>query len=1059
MRKPGSWLLIVFLSLFTVTAVAQPTFPENGVADPRHGYYAFTNATVYKDGISPILNATLIIKDGRILSVGTGLPVPAGAVEVDCKGKYIYPSFIDIYSDYGTPVRQQQQGGFNFFAQQQIESGTKGPYGWNQALKSDVDVFKVFNVNDAVAKPMRESGFGTVLTHVKDGVARGTGAVVTLASEKENLVIIKEKASAHYSFNKGTSTQSYPSSMMGYIALLRQTYLDAAWYKSRPFQEGFNATLQSWNDNQSLPQIFEANDKWNDLRADKIGDEFGVQYIIKGGQNEYQRISEMKASNAAFILPLNYPQAQDVEDPVDARFVSLEDMKHWELAPTNLAAFEKAGIPFCITTADLRSITSFWANLRKAIDYGLSENKAMEALTKTPATLLGIYDKVGSLDAGKLANFLVTNGPIFSDRTTILYNYVQGIKYSVKDEMNIAGTYNISINTPMGTQQYSLDVKNASTATLYGKDSMNTKFSYDGKQVKIGFAERPARTRPAGGTDSTQRRPGGGFNGFGGRGFGDPALPANATRLSGISSGTEWNGTGLDSLGNELTWTAVFIKAMEVKQDSVRKKDPPVLGKVTYPFMPYGWDIDHQPKQETILIRNATVWTSEKDGVLPNTDVLLKNGKIAAIGKNLSDPSARVIDGTGKHLSPGIIDEHSHIAAASINEGAQSVTSEVRIGDNLNPEDINIYRQLSGGVTTSHILHGSANPIGGQTQLIKLRWGLNDQDIKFKNSDGFIKFALGENVKRSAATQGNNRYPDTRMGVEQVFVDAFTRAKDYKKEWETYNAAKDKLIKEKKPLTGLNAPRRDLELDALVEILDKKRFITCHSYVQSEITGLIDVADQMGFKVNTFTHILEGYKVADKMLKHGANASTFSDWWAYKVEVEDAIPYNAAIMTRVGLNVAINSDDAEMARRLNQEAAKTIKYGGMTPEQALDMVTINPAKMLHVDDRVGSIKVGKDADVVLWSDNPLSIYAKSLYTIVDGTIYFDRQRDQEMEKEITAERTRLIKKMVGEKRSGAPVIPAQPTYQVVHTCNDFGHSQGLLEIETDDVNGPFIDNN
>ncbi|HMK27038.1 MAG TPA: amidohydrolase family protein, partial [Chitinophagaceae bacterium] len=224
----------------------------------------------------------------------------------------------------------------------------------------------------------------------------------------------------------------------------------------------------------------------------------------------------------------------------------------------------------------------------------------------------------------------------------------------------------------------------------------------------------------------------------------------------------------------------------------------------------------------------------------------------------------------------------------------------------------------------------------------------------------------------------------------------------------------------------------------------------CHSYVQSEITGLIEVAEKMGFKVNTFTHILEGYKVADRMLKHGANASTFSDWWAYKVEVEDAIPYNAAIMVRVGLNVAINSDDAEMARRLNQEAAKTIKYGGLSQEEALDLVTINPAKMLHVDDRVGSLKVGKDADVVVWSDNPLSIYAKSLYTIVDGTVYFDRQKDEQLQKDVDAERARLVKKLNGEKRSGTPTIPAQPTYQIMHTCSDHGHSHGLLVIDTDE---------
>jgi imidazolonepropionase-like amidohydrolase len=1053
MRKPGFWLALVTCSLISFPVFAQPTFPENGVADPRHGFYAFTNATIVKEAGTILTNATMIIKDGKITAIGAGLPVPAGAVEVDCKDKYIYPSFIDIYTDYGTPQRQPQQtaGGFAAFFTQQAESNVKGPYGWNQAIKSDVDVYKVFSVNDATAKPLREAGFGSVLTHVKDGVARGTGAVVTLASEKENLVILKEKASANYSFSKGTSTQSYPGSMMGYIALMRQTYLDAAWYKNKPYKEGFNATLQSWNDNQNLPQIFEANDKWNALRADRIGDEFGVQYIIKAGQNEYQRIKEMKATNATFIVPLNYPQAQDVEDPNDARFVSLEDMKHWELAPTNPAAFEKAGIPFCLTTSDLRAVNLFWANLRKAIEYGLSEAKAIEALTKTPAMVLGVYDKVGSLDAGKMANFLVTNGPIFSEKTNILYNYVQGIKYSVKDDGNLAGIYNLTINTPAGKENYTLDVKTNSSVSMYSKDTMNTKFSSDGKQVKLSYAPMPRRQRPSSmPADSTQRRGGFPGAGFGGAGQTTP-LPATATRLSGISNGTEWNGTGVDSLGNQLTWTAVFVKSTEKKSDSVKKKDAPVIGKVTYPFLPYGTEDEKLPKQETILIKNATLWTSEKEGVLQNTDVLLKNGKIAAIGKNLSDPAARIIDGTGKHVSPGIIDEHSHIAAASINEGAQSVTSEVRISDNLNPDDINIYRQLSGGVTSSHILHGSANVIGGQTQLIKLRWGKNDNELKFDGWPGQIKFALGENVKRSAATQGNTRYPDTRMGVEQILIDAFTRAKDYQKEWKVYNDAKDKLIKEKKPLTGLIPPRRDLELDALVEILDKKRFITCHSYVQSEITGLIEVADKMGFTVNTFTHILEGYKVADKMLKHGSNASTFSDWWAYKVEVEDAIPYNAAIMHKVGLNVAINSDDAEMARRLNQEAAKTMKYGGLSAEEALNLVTINPAKMLRVDNKVGSLKVGKDADIVVWSDSPLSIYAKSLYTIVDGTIYFDRAKDEQMQKDLDAERNRLVRKLNGEKRSGAPTIPATPSYQIMHTCSEHGHSHGLLVIDSDDI--------
>jgi imidazolonepropionase-like amidohydrolase len=430
----------------------------------------------------------------------------------------------------------------------------------------------------------------------------------------------------------------------------------------------------------------------------------------------------------------------------------------------------------------------------------------------------------------------------------------------------------------------------------------------------------------------------------------------------------------------------------------------------------------------------------------------VKDGKIVAVGKNLAEPTARIIDGTGKHVTAGIIDEHSHIAAESINEGGQSVTSEVRIGDNLKPDDMGIYRQLSGGVTTSHILHGSANSIGGQTQLIKLRWGANDQDLKFAGADGFIKFALGENVKKSPVTQGNTRFPDTRMGVDQVFMDAFQRATDYQ------NAMKAAEENNKKKGATAIVVRRDLELDALVEIMNKKRFITCHSYVQSEINAAMKVGDKFGFTFNTFTHILEGYKVADKMKAHGANVSTFSDWWYYKMEVVDAIPYNAYIMNKVGLNVAINSDDPEMARRLNQEAAKSVKYGGMSEEEAWKMVTINPAKMLHVDGKVGSIKVGKDADLVVWSDNPLSIYAKAEKTIVDGIVYFDREKDAAMRIQNKNERARLVQKLTIAKRTATPGAAggtggrgARPRFEIINSCGDHNHNHGLLGIDANDV--------
>lgn len=1031
MRKSGfcppgrSFFLLWLLCFFHYFSPAQTTFPVNGVADPKTGHYAFINATLVKDAQTTLTNATLVVREGKIVSVGANVTLPKDAVVIDCKGKYIYPSFIDIYSDYGIaiPQRPPGAGGGGFFGPAQHTSNQKGAYGWNQAIHSDVAGASLFVADDAKAKPLRDLGFGTVLTHQKDGIARGTGAVVTLATEKENLVLLKEKASAHYSFSKGTSTQSYPGSMMGVIALLRQSYIDAQWYKSNPAKEGVNLTLKAWNEIQQLPQIFEAGDKWNDLRADRIGDEFGVQYILKAGGNEYQRMKEIAETKAAFILPLNFPAPMDVDDPNEVRFTGLDDLKHWELAPTNPAAFEKAGINFCLTPADLITITDFTANLRKAITNGLSETKALEALTKNPATLLGVYDKVGSLDAGKLANFIITSGPVFQEKTVILHNWVQGIKYPVKEENwnDVKGFYKLVTNTAGQSKTFSLELKDSGAMSVYEKDTLTGEYSYDGKLVKLSFPE-------------------------------SKSPKATNVTLSGVANGLVWNGSGRDATGNAFTWSATYDKAATPKADSVKPVTPVTTGKVIYPFLAYGFE--EQPKAATILIKNATVWTSDAAGKLEGTDVLVKNGKIAAIGKNLTEAGASVIDGTGKHLTPGIIDEHSHIAAASINEGAQSVTSEVRIADNLNPEDINIYRQLSGGVTTSHILHGSANTIGGQTQLIKLRWGGSDEDLKFKGADPFIKFALGENVKRSSSTS-NTRFPDTRMGVEQVLTDAFQRAVDYQ------NALK-KIGEDAKGKKGLAMPnpwsivRRDLELDALVEIMNKKRFITCHSYVQSEINATMKVAERFGFPINTFTHILEGYKVADKMKAHGASASTFSDWWMYKMEVVDAIPYNPTIMTRVGLNVAINSDDAEMARRLNQEAAKSIKYGGMGEEEALRMVTINPAKMLHVDEKVGSIKVGKDADLVLWNNNPLTIYAVAEKTIVDGIVYFDRDRDTDLRKQVQAERTRLIQKLAAEKkapggRAAGGFQRARPRWEVIHTCMDHAHSHGLLAVDEDDV--------
>ncbi|MCW3467954.1 amidohydrolase family protein [Chitinophaga nivalis] len=989
-----SKLMLMALLMAGSAAYAQETYPVNGIASPREGCVAFTHATLVKDAQTTLNNATLVIRNGKVVDAGPNAAIPKDAVVVDCKGKYIYPSFVDLYSSYGLPDGKRSP--FSWNAPPQFLSNTKGAYGWNQAIRSEVNAGALFNVDEKKAANIREAGFGTVLTQQEDGIARGTAALVTLADTKENLAIIREKAAAAYSFDKGSSTQNYPNSLMGSIALLRQTFLDAQWYKSQPAKEGVNLSLQAWNENLQLPQLFLTADKWDVLRADKVGDEFGVQFIIKGGGNEYQRIPEMAATKATFVLPVNFPGAIDVEDPTDARFVSLAEMKNWEMAPGQPAAFEKANIPFCLTAAGLKDIKQFLGNVRKAIEYGLTEQKALEALTKTPATALKAYDKVGSLEPGKLANFLITSGPLFREQTVVLQNWVQGNRYVIKEDgwNDIRGSYTLSI-TPGTT--LNIDIKgtpSAPTLSVIQPDTLSGRIDVTDKLVTLSL---PLSKK--------------------GR---------NNLRLSGLIGAGNWTGTGVDTAGNPVKWTAVFVKAIADKPAVVKEAAAITTGELYYPFNGYGWE--KLPQQQDILIKNATVWTNEKEGRLENTDVLIKGGKIAQIGKNLAGGNARVIDGTGKHLSAGIIDEHSHIALSrGVNEASQAVTAEVRIADVLNPDDVNIYRQLSGGVTASHLLHGSANPIGGQSQLIKLRWGQNAEALKVTGWDPFIKFALGENVKQSNWGERNNvRFPQSRMGVEQVYVDAFTRARDYEKQGP--------------------GKRRDLELDALVEILHQQRFITCHSYVQSEINMLMHVADSFHFRVNTFTHILEGYKVADKMKAHGAGAGTFADWWAYKMEVQDAIPYNAAIMHNVGVVTAINSDDAEMARRLNQEAAKSVRYAGVSEDDALKMVTLNPAKLLHVDNRMGSIRVGKDADVVLWSDHPLSIYAKADKTIVDGIVEFDREYDLQLRKRIAAERSRLTQKLLGEKKKGTPTQKAAFTREEMYHCEDLqgGHQHDIV---------------
>ena len=661
--------------------------------------------------------------------------------------------------------------------------------------------------------------------------------------------------------------------------------------------------------------------------------------------------------------------------PYNAFQHSLKDLKHWEMAPFNTAMLNEKNIPFALTTDGLKDLSSFAPNLKMAIDLGLSNKDALKALTYQPANFLNIYQKLGSISKGKIANFLVFSGELFGPDFIIYQNWIQGKKHIINNlnAFSLKGSYYlfyadekmlIDFNVVEGKIEGQLEI-DSTKINLERVQFLNNSISFT-------------------------------FNGH---------------MFNGIFEDNNIYGEIRFDDGSWGSWELIRTAEESGEKDTEESKE---RSKILFPNMAYG--LEQQPEQKSILFKNATVWTNESRGIINNCDVAIQNGKILSVGQDLStnifkNKNIEIIDLTGKHITCGIIDEHSHIAiSGGVNESGQAVTSEVRIGDVINANDINIYRQLAGGVTTAQLLHGSANPIGGQSAVIKLRWGQLAGKLKFKKSKPFIKFALGENVKQSNwGDDKTTRFPQTRMGVEQIVFDRFIQARQYEKEWKEY----ERMSSWKKKKTP--QPRKDLELDALVEILNKKRFITCHSYIQSEINMLMHIADSLGFQINTFTHILEGYKVADKLKAHGANASTFSDWWAYKYEVNDAIPYNASLLLKMGVNTSVNSDDAEMGRRLNQEAAKLVKYGGISQEEAWKSVTLNPAKMLHIDQYVGSLRKNKDADIVIWSYNPLSMYSIVEQTYVDGRCYFDIKIDLDHREKIKNETARLLKKLMTKK--------------------------------------------
>ncbi len=989
---------------FVAMSIAQNE-PAEGIRKNTPRVHAFINARIVQAPGKVVEKATMVIRDGVIVAVGANVVAPQDARVWDLKGHTIYPGLIDAYSDYGLPkTPQQSAAGGQAEGQDRPHRQTeqRGAKNWNANAQAHTRAVDQFMPDEKVAEKLRAQGFTSALIVPTKGIFKGTSALVNLGDGKANEMVVKEEVAQHITLSPERTDGDYPGSLMGIIAFIRQTLLDADWYGKAWIAFNANPKLARPETNETLdalrdalarktPFVIEASDELNVLRANKTAEEFGLNVIVRGSGNEYKKLDAVKETKRSVILPINFPETPSVQTPEEALQVSLRELRHWDEAPENPKRLHEAGIPFALTSATLReSVPSgkdagtFLAQARKAVERGLAADAALASLTINPAKMFGVEKHLGSLDPGKAANFIITDGDLFKEKTKIRESWIDGKRYEIKatPEVDPRGKWNLSISNQSSADSIILNLK-GETESLSGdinkqKNVKLTNASFSNYQLALSFT-------------------------------GDSIGMNGVVRMTANVADRAMTGTGEWSDGKNFVWSAARIAAFTPEPDTAKPKNvEPASFAMNHPFGEFGRETI--PGQQTLLVKNATLWTCGPQGKIENADVIVEKGKIISVGKNLKAPAnASTIDGTGKHITPGLIDAHSHTAGSGgVNEAGQAVSAEVRVGDIINSDDMDIYHELAGGLTAAHVLHGSANPIGGQSQLIKLRWGMLPEELKFEGAPPTIKFALGENVKQSNwGERFTTRYPQTRMGVEQLMRDEFQAALDYERAWQKFEKEKSGI-----------PPRKDLELETILEILRGRRFVHCHSYVQSEILMLMHVAEDFGFKVQVFQHILEGYKVADAMAKHGAGGSSFSDWWAYKMEVYDAIPYNGALMYEQGVVVSFNSDSDELARRMNTEATKAVKYGGVPEEEALKFVTLNPAKQLKVDHRVGSLEVGKDADFVVWNGSPLSTYTKCEQTWIDGRKYFDIDEDRRMNDEVQKQRAALIQKALTAKKSG-----------------------------------------
>ncbi len=1031
------------------------TAPVEGLRDQRPEWYALTNLRIVVRPGETIENGTILIQNGRIVAVGSKVEVPVGTRTYDHSGHTAYAGFIDAFSETETPDPSRDSG---------------APH-WNGNVMPQRRVAPhVSTVSDA--SKLRSQGITMRLIAPEGGIIKGESCVVLCADGSSNEFLTAEPRWQHLTLTVprrrgGSSRDSYPNSPMGATALVRQSFYDAQWYlQAKAAHEAdqrlpspkMDVALEALSDAmQHSVFVFDAANERMAQRATAIAKEFQLRAILRGSGREYRELSEVVKGGHPLLIPVDFPDAPKIESSAEARGVSLVELLDWEFAPSNPARLVEAGATICLTTDGLSDVGAFLKQVRKAVGAGLKADDALAAMTTVPAKLLGIDDVAGSIQPGSLANLLITSEDLFAEKCETLETWVAGKRFEIKAPENesvrlLKGDYVLRVESPedagwgllsnLGLTlqpkgnglQGSVKIPGASESDGNKKEEDAASDKKDSERTVELASLTLQRDRLSAVIDFTKLDPASEL----GKGWltllfldsgsteaaqvemieGSLRLPngqlvsvtAERVRSEEEEKGSEEKEGAADTESEASSEQATEEAKDGAGDDSeaAAEEDVEIIDfQVVHPLGAYG--VSETPKKPgKVLFRGATVWTSGPQGRLERADVLVENGKIAAVGVDLVVPeNCEVIDVSGKHLTPGLIDCHSHMATdGGVNESGQAITAEVRIADFVDNSDISIYRQLAGGLTTANVLHGSANPIGGQNQVVKLRWGASMDEMRFEGAPAGIKFALGENVKRRT-----DRYPNTRMGVEQIIRDQFLAAREYMASHEQYRRGNRE---------GL-PPRVDLQMEALAEILTHDRWVHCHSYRQDEIVALLDVLDEFGVQIGSLQHILEGYKVADRMKEHGATASSFSDWWAYKFEVYDAIPYNGALMHDVGIVVSFNSDDAELARHMNTEAAKAVKYGGVSPEEALKFVTLNPAKQLRIDDRVGSIEVGKDADLVIWSRDPLSTMTRCEQTWIDGRRYFSLEEEQELRKRDAQWHAALVQKAIGggSGRSGA----------------------------------------